>query len=173
MTSKITAEQLRVRLLYDPEVGLFIRRFDVWTGRHRNVLIAAEGTVADLPHCEGYLRVSLFGRQYLSHRLAWLYMTGEWPVNMIDHRDGNRRNNRWENLRDVTNAVNMQNCRSAHIDSRSGLLGAHWDEARGVWQSKIMVNGHAIYLGRFDTPDEAHQAYMVAKRHLHGEGFAA
>lgn len=169
MSKQLTVERLRHLLTYDPETGLFHRRVDV-IARH-GVVIRKAGTPADLKLKSGYRRVIVDGIQCLSHRLAWFYMTGVWPDFEIDHRDKNRANNRWANLRDVTGSVNMQNS-SGHRDSKSGLLGAHWDPEKKRWSSKIRVNGVNHYLGRFDTALAAHEAYMKAKAQHHVSAFA-
>jgi hypothetical protein len=95
-------------------------------------------------------------------------MTGRFPDGQIDHRDGDKDNNRWGNLRDVTRLVNQQNQRRAHRSNRSsGLMGATWSKASKKWQSGIKLNGKFIYLGSFETPEEAHATYISAKRRLH------
>lgn len=149
-TAGITAEQLRELLIYDPETGIFTRN---------------DGEPAGTTHATGYIDIRVDGLKYRAHRLAWLYMTGSFPVGVVDHRDGARANNRWNNLRDVTQFVNMQNQRLPRADSRSGLLGvtAH----QGRWRASIKVDGRRIYLGTYQEPEEAQAAYLSAKRLRH------
>lgn len=103
--------------------------------------------------------------EYQEHRVAWLWMTGDWPADVIDHRDGNKQRNVWANLRGVTVAVNRQNQRHAQMGSKSGLLGVCANG--GKWQAQIGHEGANLYLGLFDTKELAHQAYLSQKRSLH------
>jgi hypothetical protein len=106
-------------------------------------------------------------RNYKAHRLAWLYVHGVWPTGEIDHRNGDPRDNRIANLRDVTHAVNLQNLTKPRAGCKSGMLGAQWDASRQKWKASIRTQGASKHLGRFDTPEEAHEAYKNAKRKLH------
>jgi hypothetical protein len=102
---------------------------------------------------------------YEEHRLVWLYHTGEWPDNPIDHINGNPKDNRIENLRSVSHVVNMQNQRRAMSTSKTGLLGAFpW---KGKFLAQITVDGRIRNLGVFKTAQEAHEAYVKAKREFH------
>ena len=154
----LTAERLRELLHYDQETGLFTVK--IATG-HRSRLGSQPGN----PRPGDYLRIGLEGRLYPAHRLAWLYMTGEWPKAYIDHINGVKDDNRWVNLRDVSNAMNAQNVYRARKNSKSGFLGVVQKGDR--WGSQIGVNGSFTWLGMFDTPEEAHTAYLEAKRQLH------
>lgn len=154
LASNLTAARLRELLSYDPLTGELIRRSD--------------GSTATRAHSRGYLSVSVDSVSHLAHRLAWLYMTGSWPREQIDHVNGTRTDNRFANLRDVSASVNYQNKRSAISSNRScGLLGVTWDASRGKWKAAIRVDGRNRFLGRFDRPDEAHATYLDAKRRMH------
>lgn len=108
---------------------------------------------------------------YLAHRLAWLFSNGQWPSQVIDHIDGNPQNNRIANLRDASIQANQENQRRAQRSNRSsGLLGSHFDAQTGRWMAKISVMNKTIHIGRYDTPQEAHTAYVSAKRNLHKGG---
>lgn len=98
----------------------------------------------------------------MAHRLAWLYMTGEWPRQEIDHIDGDRANNKWLNLRDVDHATNMQNRRVAQSNNVGGFLGV----SRRAESIHIAYVG-TKYIGSFRTPEEAHAAYVQRKRAAH------
>jgi hypothetical protein len=115
----------------------------------------------------GYLGCMLDGKHYLLHRLIYLYVHGHMPDGDVDHINGNRSDNRIENLRVVTKKGNQQNMRKAYSTSKSGLLGAFYKQKTKKWHSSICVSGKRFYLGTFNSPDEAHKAYIKAKRDLH------
>lgn len=138
--------------------------FEVYLLRWRE-----SGAVATEPKAspEGYLRLQVDAVRYWAHRVVWLVHYGQWPQHSIDHIDGNKQHNAISNLRDVPQAVNAQNVRRAPRSSLSGVLGASWDPATGRWLAAIRINGKRKNLGRFATPEEAHQAYLAAKRRHH------
>lgn len=103
-----------------------------------------------------------------AHRLAFLLMTGAMPAGDVDHINGNRADNRWCNLRDVSRAVNMQNLRKPRADNTTGFLGVSL--SKGRYQAQIAANGKTHYLGLYDCPKLAHAAYVARKRLLHSEG---
>lgn len=148
-----SAEEFRAAYRYDPETGDVVR---IATG-----LLSNSKPVAKLR----YHMLCLNYRLFLAHRVIWLMQTGEWPRGTIDHINGIRTDNRWANLRDITKAQNGQNVRAARCNSSSGLLSAF--PKRGKWFSSIKTNGKPIYLGAFGTPEEAHVAYLAAKKVLH------
>ena len=157
----LTAERLREVLSYDADTGLF-----VWQAQ-RGCKRPGEsaGTQTD-----GYLQISVDGRLYKAHRLAWLYVHGAWPVDAIDHINGDRSDNRIANLRDVTLAINNQNRRCATAGKSSPLLGVSWYAQTRRWRAQIQVAGKNRGLGYFDDPQAAHEAYLAAKRQLHAGG---
>lgn len=154
----VTAERLRQELHYEPSTGQFTR------------VVACPGMRAGSPagnmRENGYVRICVDQRDYRAHRLAWLYMTGEWPEQDVDHINGNRSDNRWLNLRSATRAVNCQNRRKAHSNNKStGILGVSKD--RGRFAANIFIDGKKLYLGRYRTADEAEAVYLQAKRKHH------
>jgi hypothetical protein len=155
----LTQERLKELLHYDAESGVFTR------------LVASRGKrtkVGDIAGCftqEGYCLIMLDGRSYKAHRLAWLYVYGEWPKGNIDHRL--TMSNAILNLRDATQSVNVQNIRHAKKNSKSGLLGAFWKPEKGKFLAQLCHQRKAVYLGYYDTAQGAHEAYLVAKRRLH------
>ena len=159
----LTAARLRELLHYDPETGVFRWRVDAgWAGRFK------AGTIVGSENAYGHLVVNLGGTPRYLHRIAFVLMTGEWPQQAVDHIDGNRQNNAWSNLRDVAQRANTENRRSATRGKKSGLpLGVSVDRRDGRIRADITVNGKARSLGRYDTPEEAHAAYLKAKRELH------
>lgn len=153
----LTAERLRELLHYDPLTGVF-------TWLKRRGFKAVVGSVAGTEE-RGYIRIYLNGRNYRAHRLAVLYMTGEWPSHQVDHKYGIRHDNRWDELRRATNAENGQNQRRARSDNKCCLLGVY---ARGdKWRAQIRLGGKKRYLGLYKTPEQAHAAYLEAKARLH------
>ena len=157
-----TRARLFQRLLYDPETGLFTWKVNVKGGR------AQIGKVAGGINAYGYIQIRFEGRHHRAHRLAWLYMTGRWPRNLLDHIDGDRQNNRFCNLREANNSQNNWNSvRPRH--NTSGFKGVSWSKTVGKWSSSIKVGGTQRHLGYFDTPENAHAAYAAAASEMHGE----
>lgn len=157
-TNDLTATRLRELLDYNPETGVFTNR-----APRKKIKVGAKAGAIDKSN--GYLKITIDRRHYYAHRLAFLFMTGSWPVAFVDHVNGDRTANQWQNLRDVPKRVNQQNRRKATAGSASGLLGAH--KKRGRWSSQITANGEHTKLGTFATPEQAHAAYINAKRQLH------
>lgn len=157
---KITAAFLRELFHYDPETGVFTRLV-TRPGKGARV-----GDVAGTLKPSGYLTIWICGANHMAHRLAWLYVHGKWPDHEIDHIDGNRANNAIANLRDVTRSVNHENLRRARSDNAHGFLGVSPFKGKW-WKARITVNGKWQHLGTFRTPEEAHAAYLEAKRRLH------
>lgn len=158
MTPEITRAEALELLAYDSDTGTFRWRAD----RGRGV---KAGDVAGTDHNRGYRRIHIKDRPYLAHRLAFLLMTGAMPAGDVDHINGVRDDNRWSNLRDVSNGVNAQNQRKARSDSETGLLGV--SPYRGQFRAQIRVNGKVRNLGLFDSPEVAHKVYLAHKRILH------
>ena len=104
----------------------------------------------------GYIKCHLKGKPYYLHRLIFLYMTGILPgeSEQVDHIDHDKKNNRWENLRIVTNAENGQN-KKMLARNTSGIMGVCWSKERMKWQAAIKVNGKRKFLGRFDDINDA------------------
>lgn len=154
----LTQERLRDLFTYEPERGVFIRTTS--RGKHRR------GSILSGTSSHGYLRACIDGRQYAIHRLAFLWMTGKWPLEDVDHINGNRADNRWLNLRDVARRVNLENIRAPQASNKSsGRLGV---EGRGSrFRARICVNGRVVSLGSYASDEEAYQAYLMAKRQLH------
>ena len=157
LKQELTTELLRSLMSYDCDTGKFH-----WIVNVSNV--KAGSIVVTLSNDDGYIRTSIFGKRYLLHRLAWLYTHGKWPTKQIDHINGNRSDNRLENLREASNAQNCQNI-IARRTNPSGFLGVSRHENK--WRAAISVNGKRKNLGRFDTPEAAFDAYSKAKAELH------
>lgn len=160
----VTAERLREVLQYDSETGAF-------TWRVLRRYKATAGSLAGTVGSRGYLQISIDNRLYLAHRLAWLYVHGEWPSATIDHINGTRVDNRLANLRDVSIAENIQNAYQPRPGKVScQMRGATKDKRCKNWKSSITANGITYRLGQFATAAEAHQAYLAAKSRLHAGG---
>lgn len=157
---ELTQSELKKYLHYDPITGLFTRI----RSTTNNVKV---GDICSHKCDKGYLRFRVNKVLYRAHRLAWLYMTGEMPKNFIDHINGDRSDNRFCNLREVTNAENAQNRRIQQKGGKSGLLGVSFDKKTKKYRSRITVDGKTINLGFFETPQEAHSVYLDSKRKLH------
>lgn len=158
--TKLTAERLRSLLRYDPDTGLFhclVRR----VGSQAKV-----GDVVGSVGVGGYIVIRMDNAYYYGHRLARLYMTGEWPPRHVDHINMCRADNRWSNLRDATPSQNHANTRA----SRSGTSGFKGVSAcRDKWQAHIRIDGRKAHLGTFATREEAHAAYAAAAPLVYGE----
>lgn len=113
----------------------------------------------------GYLLITIDGVRYFGHRLAWYWVTGEEPECVIDHRDGDRANNRFGNLRLGDQGFNMQNQRKARSNNATGYLGVAVHA--GGFTAQISVRGKKRHIGIFRTPEEAHAAYLHEKRIVH------
>lgn len=159
----LTAARLRELLTYDPETGVFRSRID----RVGKGCKTKTGDVVGGPHNRGYWSIRLADGRFLAHRLAWLYMTGEWPKNAIDHINGSKSDNRWTNLRDVSQSANMQNLKGPMGASRSGLLGVAWHARDRKWIAQINAHGIHHYIGSFADKADASAAYLAAKARLH------
>jgi hypothetical protein len=155
---------------YSPKLGLFfwrrrepLRQYDkTWNTRYAG-MPAGTPTVP-----KGYIQIMADGRLHLAHRLAFLWMTGAWPKQEVDHRDGDRANNRWKNLRVATSSQNRMNS-VRRSDNASGYKGVSFDKRRDYWVADIMANGMTFHLGSFPTPEAAAAAYAEAAARLHGK----
>lgn len=164
--AQLTPERLRELLNYDPETGVFTWRVN------RNVKTKA-GDVAGCAwgnlKCPSRISIGVDYRKYLAHRLAWLYVTGEWPTDVIDHRDVDATNNVFKNLRDVTDSANKQNVRVPRSHNKLKVLGVTKNGKNG-YMAMLTLNGVRYYLGTYRTTVEAHAEYVAAKRKLHEFG---
>jgi len=150
---------LKELLHYDAETGIF-------TWRESRGRLAKAGQVAGYTCSTGYRSIRFMGKDRKAHRLAWLYTHGEWPSGVIDHINCERADNRIENLRDVSYQGNSQNRRKARSNSLSGLMGVA--QCQGKFQSWIhLADKSRLHLGTFKTAEEAHTAYVEAKRVHH------
>lgn len=173
----LTAERARELLDYDKETGGFSWRhrprsaFDsdydcnMWNGRFA-------GRVAGSDTVDGYIRVTICGNSYAAHRLAWLHTHGRWPEALIDHINGQKRDNSLVNLREASREINAQNVWVPCKTSKSGMRGVSWWSSKNKWRATIFADGKCQYIGIYATKEAAQSAYLSAKQRLH-EGAAA
>ena len=167
----LTQEYLKEALDYDPETGIFrwkerprhhfkksakSNAYKTWNSRW-------SGKECGRLDTKGYLYVSINYKHYRQHRLAWLYMTGEWPAAQIDHINHMRLDNRFKNLRVVTNTENGRNSRLSK-NNTSGISGVRWRKDIKKWSARIMVNKKEISLGSFSSKQEAIEARNKANK---------
>jgi len=154
----LSYERANELLRYDPDTGKLY-----WQVRttHR-IRIGDEAGTLVRDTTNTYRQVRIDRRTYLTHRIAWLLHYKVWPDGEIDHKDGDGLNNRIENLRDVPHHENMRNMRMPRSNT-SGVTGVYWDKWCGKWKAQIMTDGRKNKnLGRFDSIDEAAEAYRKA-----------
>lgn len=154
----LTQTRLMEVLDYDPLTGVLTRRL-----KQTGVM---QGSVSGSLTADGYLVTSVDGKLYKCHRLAWLHMTGSWPQGQIDHINGIRSDNRFCNLRDVPQQINIENQRKAQRSNKSTSVLGTWKNGNG-FAATISHGGTKVYLGTFPTLEEAKAAYVAAKRVLH------
>lgn len=160
-TQLLTPSLVREFLSYNPNTGEFTwlprdrihfageRHWRMWNSRFAGKPIGSMGT--------RYYRIVLFYRLYPAHRLAWAWMTGEWPEEDIDHIDHDGSNNRWSNLRAVSHKDNARNL-SLKTNNTSGINGVSFDVRRNKWTAYIQVDGKSKYLGAYVDLQEAAKA---------------
>lgn len=156
----LTQEKLKEYIEYYPETGHF-----VWIKVPLRKPKTMLRQIAGSPDCnDGYRRIQLFGKSYRAHHLAFLYMEGCFPPNVVDHINGVRDDNRFSNLRHATHSENCKNVRP--IKNRSGYRGIF--KSGNGWVARGMHENKFHYLGQFKTPEEASSAYETWARSVHG-----
>jgi len=150
----LTQEELKSQIKYDPHTGSFYR-IDLPLGSNANI-----GLITSKPTENGYIRIRILGKKYMAHRLAYLYMVGEWP-DQIDHTDRNRSNNKWSNLENATDATNRKN-QSLRKYNNTGHVGVTWNSKRKRYVARIGHNHKQYWLGQFKTLEEAIEARSKA-----------
>ena len=155
----ITAADIRKILSYDAATGHF-----TWRLPRPKICV---GTRAGGRHHRGYRHIEIDGRGYAEHRLAWLYVTGSWPKDQLDHINRERDDNRFENLREASNAQNRANSKQAN---RTGFKGVSYMPRlrEKPYGAQITVDRKARWLGSYATAEEAHQAYLKAAKEVFG-----
>lgn len=155
----ITQEKVQSLFNYDPETGIFTRKVKT-TGKTK------VGQIVGYDNKSGYKKISIDNKLYFAHRLAWLYIYGEWPEKGIDHINRNRSDNRICNLRLANQSENTQN-NEKNKNNTSGYRGVTFCKATNKWISQIMINYKHVRIGKFDTPEIAHEQYVQMAKKLH------
>lgn len=150
-----TLEEAIRKYEYDALTGVFTWRIDTPPAR--------KGSLAGNRWKHGYIRLRLFNIFHSAHRVAFAMMTGRWPDELIDHIDGDGFNNRWDNLREVSNLGNKRNVKLDHRNS-SGFTGVYWNKKERRWKASIRVNYELIHLGYHDQIVDAVAARIRANR---------
>jgi len=165
--SKLKQERLKELLAYNQTTGEFS-----WLKPRKGV---KTGVRIGCDNGHGYLRITVDGDSYYAHRLAWIYVYGDDPDKQIDHINGNRSDNSIANLRHVSPSENQFNRHGAQANSKSGMIGVSWHKKASKWQAHIKAKGKRLYLGLYESEEDASAAYQSAKRHFHtiGETYAS
>lgn len=153
----LTQKDVCELLAYDKETGIF-----QWKKKRRGI-----STDKHLGTCNGfgYLRITVLGKSYYAHRLAWFYVYGVWP-DQIDHINGVKNDNRIANLRSCTDLENKQNRVKSQSNSKSKTLGVSWHKKAKKWQAHICIYKERKYLGVFSSIEEANEAYKQEERQM-------
>ena len=156
----ISQAQLKEVLEYNPDTGVF-----TWLKVIGNRKV---GDVAGYKHHNGYINIKIQGKIYQAHRLVYLYMTGNFPENFIDHINRIKDDNIWTNLRDATNSQNKANIKKPK-NNTSGYKGVRWHKTNKRWSAEIRYMKKKMYLGYYNTPQEGYEAYKKKAIELFGE----
>ena len=131
------------------------RDYKIWNTKNATNLISCKGN-------NGYFRISINGKSYSLHRLVFLYMTGSMPTSQVDHKDRDRLNNSYENLRQATALINSQN-QPIRSNNTSGIKGVYWNSLRDKWHARITVNKKVIHLGYYTEKTKAERIRKEAE----------
>lgn len=163
----LTQRILKRFLEYDPETGHFVwksRGVARWDTAHAGM---RAGHIWLSKDKYPYRVIKLLGWPFKEHRLAWLYMSGRWPTNLIDHRDCDGTNNKWKNLREASLTDNCANKKISSIN-KSGFKGVTLTPG-GRFRATIRRDGKQRHIGTYETAEEANAAYYAAALTLHGD----
>lgn len=160
MTAKLTQEKLKSLLHYEPDTGVF-----TWRNDRSPKTLAGDIAGGDVM---GYIGISIDGRRYQAHRLAWLYVHGSWPDDQLDHINRNRKDNRIANLRQANTSQNKMNS-TASARSKSGHRGVHWCKRDKKWIAKCTVNQSTKRIGGYNSLEDAVAAYTAYAKEAFGE----
>jgi hypothetical protein len=153
---------VKERLVYSPNSGLFHWRTRIHGSNHHP---GDEAGHLRRHKYYTYQAIQIGKETHLSHRLAWLYMLGEFPNGLVDHINGDTLDNRWINLRPADRSLNAQNQRKASRNNKTGFLGVSMFQGR--YRATIRYDGRVNLIGSYGSPEEAHEAYLRVKRVKH------
>lgn len=155
-TDMLTAEHLHTLVHYDPETGVM-----TWLKKlsARQYVGDSVGSLKD----NGYVWTKIYRKSYAVHRLVWLYMTGAWPTDEVEHVDRNRANNKWVNLENATHQENAGN-RTPRHDSSSGVTGVLWSTKDQAWRATICIDGRKRQIAQSKSLIVAADARRAAER---------
>ena len=154
----LTQKDLQEVIDYNNKTGVF-----QWKKKRRGVVT---GKSLGTDNGFGYLRITVLGRSYYAHRLAWFYVFGEW-ADTIDHINGIKSDNRIENLRNCSTSENNQNITKPKKNNVSQMLGVSWHKKAKKWQAHVCIYKERKYLGLFNNVTDAHKAYLIAKEEIY------
>ena len=157
---KASRELLMELLDYSPDTEVF-----TWRTSKKS---RKAGSVAGSLGKGGYWFITHGQNIYRAHRLAWLFVHGDWPSDLIDHINRDRADNRICNLRLATKSQNNINSVQERKNS-SGVVGVSHCSQTGRWKAQIGCGGKMISLGRFDSIEEAYRRRKQAEKELFGE----
>lgn len=156
MLNTITQSKLHSILDYDPDTGIFT--WKIAKGKSKI------GKIAGNTNSRGYIRIMINSKQYLAHRLAWLYVNGEMP-NQIDHINRNKSDNYISNLRNVSNIENHMN-KGIFSNNKVSMSGIEFNKNAKKWRVRIQKEGKRFLIGYFNDLQEAKEARMKAQKEL-------
>lgn len=160
--ANLSHDRLLEVLLYDPEIGIF-----VWVERPSSRCRVKVGDIAGCRRND-HLCIGLDGYSHPAHRLAWFYMTKEWPKDEVDHEDLDGFNNRWKNLRPATHQQNMRNRKCFSPVGFKGVTVVP-NRHESPYQAQITIDGKNHFIGRYNTPELAHEAYQEKAKQIYGD----
>ena len=147
----LNKEELIKNISYNQETGIFLKN----------------GINVGCSDKDGYLVIKVKDKNYKAHRLAFLYITGNFPENTVDHINGIKNDNRWINLRKATMSENKQNIKAPQRNNTTGYLGVSYHKKIGKFRAGIKINGIAKHLGYFENAKDAYNIYLAYKRNIH------
>lgn len=162
---RLSMEYIRSILDYNPETGILTWKYrpdmrSQWNGHYA-------GKPYGTANADGYIVGNINYVQFYAHRLAWVWMTGKWTKE-VDHRDTNKANNKWDNLRKAKGNQNRWNKPKSRVNI-SGYKGVYYDKRRDKWIARIQANKQVFWLGQYNTPELAWMAYKNAAPKIHGK----
>lgn len=157
----ITQSELKELLDYNPDTGVFTWKKTV---NSRAVILSAAGN----QDYNVYIRITIYKKKYAAHRLAFLYMTGEWPKEVVDHINQIKNDNRWTNLREATVSQNNINSKKQK-NNKSGYRGVYWYNKNQRWRVQIKYKSKYITLGSYTDIKEAAEVYKKKALELYGD----